>query len=37
MQISDRSYETEMLEEGIDKILELGIAFSGKHVIIKTK
>ena len=36
-QISDRSYEAEMLEEGIDKILELGIAFSGKHVIIKTK
>lgn len=34
-QINDRRYDTEMAESGADKILKLGIAFSGKKVIIK--
>lgn len=35
-QIEDMEYDTEMKEEGIKKILKLGIAFSGKRVCVKT-
>ena len=35
-QIKDKRYETEMQSEGVECILKLGIAFSGKRVIIKT-
>lgn len=35
-QIDDRGYGTEMSEEGIEVILKLGIAFSGKKVKIQT-
>lgn len=33
-QIDAKRYDSEMREDGIDKILKLGIAFSGKNVII---
>lgn len=36
-QIESKQYDHEMLEVGIDKIIKLGVAFSGKNVIIKTK
>lgn len=36
-QIDEKRYDTEMIESGIDKILKLGIAFSGKKVAINTK
>lgn len=35
-QIDDKRYDMEMREEGVEKILKLGIAFSGKKVKIKT-
>ena len=35
-QIDDKGYDTEMREEGIEVILKLGIAFSGKKVKIQT-
>ena len=35
-QIDDKNYDTEMREEGIDVILKLGVAFSGKKVKIQT-
>ncbi len=35
-QIDDKNYDTEMCEEGIDVILKLGVAFSGKKVKIQT-
>jgi len=31
-QIDDRGYDLEMREEGIEDILKLGIAFSGKKM-----
>lgn len=34
-QIDNMRYDTEMMEEGIENILKLGIAFSGKKVNIK--
>ena len=37
MQINDRRYDAEMTESGIDRILKLGIAFSGKKVSIKAQ
>lgn len=36
-QIDDKNYETEMRDDGINDILKFGMAFSGKHVSIKTK
>lgn len=36
-QINDKRYDLEMRESGIENILKLGIAFSGKKVKIKTK
>lgn len=36
-QIKIQRYNHEMLEVEIDKIIKLGVAFSGKNVIIKTK
>ena len=36
-QISDKKYETELLMEGVENIFQLGIAFSGKNITIKTK
>ena len=36
-QIDEKRYDTEMTEFGIDRILKLGIAFSGKKVTIKAK
>ena len=35
-QIDDKGYDTEMREEGVEVILKLGIAFSGKKVKIQT-
>lgn len=35
-QISDKRYDTEMRSEGVESILKLGIAFSGKKVKIRT-
>ena len=35
-QIDDKGYDTEMREEGIEVVLKLGIAFSGKNVLIQT-
>lgn len=35
-QINDKSYDTEMREVGIDNIMKLGIAFSGKKARIQT-
>ena len=35
-QIENNAYITEMLDEGVKKILKLGMAFSGKKVAIKT-
>lgn len=36
LQITQKRYDSEMTEAGIDHILKLGIAFSGKKAIIKT-
>ena len=36
-QIDEKRYELEMKEDGIENIIKLGIAFSGKKVAIKTK
>lgn len=36
-QISDKKYDSEMSSDGIEKILKLGIAFSGKKVRIKAE
>jgi hypothetical protein len=36
-QIDEKRYDAEMREDGIENILKLGIAFSGKAVSIKTK
>ena len=36
-QIDDKRYDAEMREDGIQSILKLGIAFSGKKVKIRTK
>lgn len=36
-QINGKRYETEMKSEGVKRILKLGIAFSGKRVVIKTE
>ena len=36
-QIDKKRYELEMKEDGIENIIKLGIAFSGKKVAIKTK
>ena len=35
-QIDDRAYDTEMREEGVEVILKLGVAFSGKRVKIQS-
>ena len=35
MQIEDKEYITEMKDEGVTDILKLGMAFSGKNVVIK--
>ncbi len=35
-QIDDKKYDRELLDAGFNKILKLGIAFSGKLVKIKT-
>ena len=37
MQIDEKKYNTEMFEEGINEIIEFGMAFSGKKVSIKTR
>lgn len=36
-QISDKKYDSEMSSDGVEKILKLGIAFSGKKVRIKAE
>lgn len=36
-QIDDMRYDAEMKEDGTNKILKFGIAFSGKKVSVKTK
>ena len=36
-QIDEKRYDLELKEEGIENIIKLGIAFSGKKVVIKTK
>lgn len=36
-QINDKRYDTEMRSDGVESILKLGIAFSGKKVKIKTE
>ena len=34
-QIDEKRYDLELKEEGIDNLIKLGIAFSGKEVVIK--
>lgn len=36
-QMDDKRYETEMRDDGITNIIKFGMAFSGKHVLIKTR
>ena len=36
-QIDEKRYDLEMKEDGIENIIKIGIAFSGKKVVIKTK
>ena len=36
-QIDKKRYDLELKEEGIENIIKLGIAFSGKKVVIKSK
>lgn len=36
-QIDEKRYDLELKENGIDNIIKLGIAFSGKQVVIKAK
>lgn len=35
-QIDEKRYDLELKEEGIENVIKLGIAFSGKKVVIKT-
>lgn len=35
-QIDEKRYDLELKEEGIENVIKLGIAFSGKNVVIKT-
>ena len=35
-QINKRKYDEELIEKGVTNIVKLGIAFSGKKVVIKT-
>ena len=37
LQIENKKYDSEMREEGIENILKLGIAFSGKRVSVRTE
>lgn len=37
IQIDDKRYDSEMREDGIENVLKLGIAFSGKGIRIKTE
>jgi hypothetical protein len=37
IQIDNKRYDFEMREDGIENILKLGIAFSGKEIKIKTE
>ena len=37
LQIENKKYDFEMREEGIENILKLGIAFSGKRVSVRTE
>ena len=36
-QIEKKRYDSEMREDGVREILKFGIAFSGKHVCVKTQ
>ena len=36
-QIDEKRYDLELKEDGIDNLIKLGIAFSGKTVVIKAK
>ena len=36
-QIDEKRYDLELKEDGIDNLIKLGIAFSGKKVVIKAK
>ena len=36
-QIDEKRYDLEIKEEGIENVIKLGIAFSGKKAVIKTK
>ncbi len=36
IQIDDKAYETEMQEDGAEKIIKFGIAFSGKNVAVRS-
>ncbi|SDA59099.1 PD-(D/E)XK nuclease superfamily protein [Butyrivibrio sp. INlla18] len=36
-QIDNKNYEAEMRDDGITDIIKFGMAFSGKHVLIKTR
>ena len=36
-QIDEKRYDLELKEEGIENVIKLGIAFSGKKVVIKSK
>ncbi|MCK4260400.1 MAG: PD-(D/E)XK nuclease domain-containing protein [Halanaerobiales bacterium] len=36
-QIEDKEYRKELLDLGIEKIMEVGLAFEGKRVMIKAK
>ena len=36
LQVESKNYDAEMRKEGIEQILKLGIAFSGKKVVVQT-
>ena len=36
-QIDEKRYDLELKEDGIDNLIKLGIAFSGKKVVIKAQ
>ena len=36
-QVYEKRYDLELKEEGIESVIKLGIAFSGKKVVIKSK
>ena len=36
-QIEDKGYSQELLDRGVKRILYLGFAFEGKHVLIRSK